>query len=773
MTQHLNEDEISLYRARSLSPEELLQASNHLAECEVCRHRIALPAELRSLEGQLRESLRSSPSSPHLQYQQLADYVDHALSSGDMGTVQSHLRECTECADEIAELEALKAELLSRNEKAEAAAPSDVVVFPTTRRWERKQFFWMAAAASIALALAGGILWQRARENTPAYLLAAAYTEARPFEYRLGDQGYSPIRQHRAAEGGSALDKPNTLLRAETEIAQELKDAPETSNLLLLRGRAELLEQEYDSAIESLTRAQELKPNDSSILADLGAAYALRGSAQNRPIDYGHAIDLLRQSLAAKPGQLIVLFNLSLVYERMALFDEAADTWQQYLSLEKDPGWTKEASRHLADLEALKKKREHARELVKPDPAAFLTLARSDPGGLNPELFQDIAWRYWLPEMAANPSAREAFHTLAQLFANRLHDTSLLDAWNSAIAIPDAAPLATLAYAMEKNAAAQFEDAFPLARDAAQALRQNGNTAAALRARVELAISRQRTSAGDCLAVAGPLVKDLELTSYVWMHGQALLEQSVCHKMGGSLELENDDLQRASEVLQLGPFAILQLRAQGFLGDLSREVGNLVAVWEIDDQGLQKCWQFGAPPQRCQQFDFDLGETSKGLGWDQTAAVFAKASVRELSRTGAKPIEAVARVYAAANTSLVKDELAHAEATLSGPKLSPTNQNLLLDARLTLAETAPPELPATRAELKQLEPALALANWDLRVRLKQALGRSLAASPATPRKPRAASVKQLPSSNGNFLPSRIRSCASRGQKQQHPPTKAC
>jgi hypothetical protein len=123
-----------------------------------------------------------------------------------------------------------------------------------------------------------------------------------------------------------------------------------------------------------------------------------------------------------------------------------------------------------------------------------------------------------------------------------------------------------------------------------------------------------------------------------------------------------------------------------------------------------------------------LEETSKALGWHQAAAVFAAASVREISLTSAKPLTVLSKVYAAADTPGAKDALPQAEALLNADRRSPVNQRLLIDARLTRAEAAPPESRSTPTELQQMEPLLAHADSYSRFRLKQALGRSLAAT---------------------------------------------
>ena len=134
---------------------------------------------------------------------------------------------------------------------------------------------WLPLAAALVL-VAGGALWWSLRPGpAPETLLAKAYTEARPFEYRLPDAGYGPVRQQRGA--GSAFDRSPALVSAEAEIARRLDGHPDDARLLALKGRAELLEGKNAEAIASLSRALELKPGDPDFTADLGVAYALGG----------------------------------------------------------------------------------------------------------------------------------------------------------------------------------------------------------------------------------------------------------------------------------------------------------------------------------------------------------------------------------------------------------------------------------------------------------------------------------------------------------------
>ena len=112
MTPHLSEEQVALYRGRALAAAELLSASEHIAECEMCRGRIASPNELdvgvEALEAVL---AAEAVESGHLEYHEIAAYVDRQLPDEEAAHVEMHARECASCARTLAEIEALRREI--------------------------------------------------------------------------------------------------------------------------------------------------------------------------------------------------------------------------------------------------------------------------------------------------------------------------------------------------------------------------------------------------------------------------------------------------------------------------------------------------------------------------------------------------------------------------------------------------------------------------------------------------------------------------------------
>src|SRR5262249_2633675 len=130
------------------------------------------------------------------------------------------------------------------------------------------------------------------------------------------------------------------------------------------KGRAELLDGDYKSAIVTLRRAKDLNVAP-TILTDLATAYFERGEAEDNPADYQTALDLLDAVLRQNPDDRVALFNRAIIYERMFLFREAAKDWEKYLSFSSGDDWKEEARQHLAEIQKkLRRSYEHDRPLM-------------------------------------------------------------------------------------------------------------------------------------------------------------------------------------------------------------------------------------------------------------------------------------------------------------------------------------------------------------------------------------------------------------------------
>ena len=212
-------------------------------------------------------------------------------------------------------------------------------------------FVWLGSglAAALVLALSATLWWQRA--NAPDRLLAEAYSEQRAFDLRIPGAGFAPVTPALHLRGQSTSHEPAPLLSARAEIEGKLEKSPSDAHWLELAARAQMLEEHYDSAIETLDRLIAAGPATPGLLLDDGSAYFLRGVATGSDSDRATALDNLRRADELAPSNPVILFNEALVMEDRGQTMNAVETWNRYLKFERDPSWQQEGRRHLNALE--------------------------------------------------------------------------------------------------------------------------------------------------------------------------------------------------------------------------------------------------------------------------------------------------------------------------------------------------------------------------------------------------------------------------------------
>ncbi len=367
-TRHLTADEVAGLIGRD-GPEGISEErATHASSCDRCGRIIAMhqeehmrlqrlaggprgkptdtcpaAAEWASLAAGLAEASRSDELLAHASRCDACGAVLHALVedfSEEVTEAESHSLEAIESAKPSWERQ-------MAHRMAQASGRGRVIPMPFMR--------WMARAAAVLVAVgAGWLVWDQWIVSDPARLIAKAYTQQRPFEFRIPSAGHAGVRLERRGMG-SNFQRPPALLEAEAKIARELEKDPDSVKWLALRARADMLRWDPETALGTLQRALERKPDDPDLMADLGMAYALRAEAQNRDVDYGYAIEYLGRSLKAKPNSLEAIFNRAVVYERMYLNEEAAREWRRYLDLDTAGAWREEAQRRLGELDVKKK----------------------------------------------------------------------------------------------------------------------------------------------------------------------------------------------------------------------------------------------------------------------------------------------------------------------------------------------------------------------------------------------------------------------------------
>jgi tetratricopeptide (TPR) repeat protein len=671
-SKHLDPDEIhwlleSETETESISSasEALEQAREHLNVCEACRRMFRLHEKtVRELRGLplpdvgAGEECRSIDELRRLAAGMLEETeadvaLEHASRCKSCGTA---LREASiDFKDEVSPMEG---EILGALESAregwqtrlgqtlsEASHPAR-----TTRSW------WTYAAAVLAAAV-GFWLLRGAREPELDELLAQAYTEQRTLELRLSGAEYAPLRRERAAER-SSLSKPAALLKAEYIIRERLTAGKLDVDLLEAKGRAEILEWQYDDAISSLTNALDLSPSGLRIQRDLAAAHFQRAEMEQRPTDYGMAAEYLGKVLAIDPDDEVALFNRAIVYERLFLFNEAERDWEAYLAAHPSGEWAAEARGRLLELRrTLKRGSEGASVLPDPEQAIrrFQTRSSTDWPDFLDEEYLDTAVKAWLPASPESSPERPALRALARALEAHHRDWWLSDVLSTPASLGIALGWSDLSAAAVANTEGRHDIAADAALRAKSRFEATGCRACALRAGWELAYALQRRQDGArCRKEAESALEALPQGRYPWVHAQLLIELAACAHMIGDMETASRESQRAETIARTADYPSLHLRTLQFAGvETARE--DPERSWLYFQDGLKLHWKGSYRPFRAYQFYAEMAYAAESEEKWHLARALARESVVHVARSPNRLVEAIARHSLAVDSGMAGD----------------------------------------------------------------------------------------------------------------------
>ena len=116
-------------------------------------------------------------------------------------------------------------------------------------------------------------------KTPPTKLLAEAYSQSRFFDLRVPGAGFAPVSPQMHLRGGGGDHESAPLLSARAAIEHKLERSPNDTQWLQLQARAQILDEQYDQAIDTLDRLVAAGPVTPSLLLDDGSAYFLRGTA--------------------------------------------------------------------------------------------------------------------------------------------------------------------------------------------------------------------------------------------------------------------------------------------------------------------------------------------------------------------------------------------------------------------------------------------------------------------------------------------------------------
>lgn len=627
---------LSAPEVMTLAEGGLLEASlrKHFDECAECREKVAEWKVSRAFFSGLRSHAAEGPTAdcPPIESLLHAD----ALSASENEAIFVHAATCDFCGPLLEEL-SVASELRTGSSKWQRDLARGLAA---GARQTPRRGAWMGIAASVVLVAGGVLWWSYERSARPEVLLARAFTQSRPFEYRLPDAGYSAQDTRRSA-GSSSFDKPADLLRAEEEIRRRLSSRPDDAHALVLRGLAEIEDRDYEAAIDSLNHASDITPPDTRALVALGCAYLMRGDVEKRAIDYGHALDFLLKALRQSPRDRAALFNLAIAYEKLSLLDEAAETWRKLLALPAD-GWSGEAKGRLDHVEQLRGVRRHIEGAVVQDPGAFFARRAA---GFRAERYIDIFWSKWLPYVSVNPEARHASDALAAEMERQHGDASVHDALAAARSGRASEALAQVAEVIAKIREGKSDSVLLVARSALPALEAKGQFAAASRLRAEMVyIDRVQYRLPDCLRDADLDMARIRSSPYPSIRAQVQLERGSCLFTLGDQAGARAEFAEAERDLADHGLWRQHLRAAGFLVDADRFAGNHESAWRNGVSGLDSFWKTDAGLLQAQTIQVALEGSAATLGWDNAAAALYGAGARSAALGGHLSLEAACRM---------------------------------------------------------------------------------------------------------------------------------
>lgn len=227
--------------------------------------------------------------------------------------------------------------------------------------WERVQLGFaqllsppaLKAAAAMLVVCFGIFSWWvflRSDLSTATVALKNAYSEQRPLEFRMTGFKYAPFFSSTSSSSQAIVTK----LKAADKAFNKLLDDKQTAESLHELGKYNLARMNFDEAINSLEKSLTLSPQNTAIKIDLAVALIERGKrsltesqVENSKADFLNGQNHLEQAIASAPKSLEAHFNLALLHQTIKSWPEAEKAWRQYLVLDQESEWSKEASNYL------------------------------------------------------------------------------------------------------------------------------------------------------------------------------------------------------------------------------------------------------------------------------------------------------------------------------------------------------------------------------------------------------------------------------------------
>jgi CHAT domain-containing protein/cytochrome c-type biogenesis protein CcmH/NrfG len=752
---HLDSDELdklvslqetSVSGSGQLSEPALREAQRHVESCQDCSRKVQRHRSVQSEILRMRAPKPLSPTPECVGYAEWLEVVAGLFPEAKTRELMKHAAQCGHCgpllknAAETISDEATPSEedLLASLRSAQPEWRKNMAarLRGSVQQGQQKRSWWPMVLAwptpaylFAAVAVVTIVTWIGIRTLHPptvGQLLAQAYSEHRTLEVRIPGAKYAPMQAQRGTER-SDFDKPQSLLKAEALIGENLSKNPNDPAWLQARARADLLNGNYDSAIKSLQRTLETQPDSPGLLTDLGSAYFVRAESADRPIDYGNAIESFGKALTKSPDDPIALFNRALACEQMFLYTQAIDDWEHYLRVDPQGEWAEDARKRLADIKQKKERRERslAEPLLTPEYIAHAYAHGSDLGGKIDERIEEylkVATTDWLPtafsdvKTEQSRSAQVAVAAVAQITRGLHQDTWLSDLLSRSAGEQFRLAIEALAMSVRANEDGDYVQARESAHRAAELFRSAANPAGQLRAEAEEVYSDHLLYEGDqCLLLLRKLKEPLKHAHYAWLHGQTDLEESNCSNLVGDLGTYETAIKKGTQEAKKYNYTALFLRGLGFQAQAASSLGDENSGFSLASRGLALFWSSGVDLIKGYNLYTDLDTAADELRlpnlqvalWREATAL-VDLYPDMLQRAMAHRWYANA-AYLANIPSLAETEFANARGLfLLSPQTAATTRRRM-DAEIWLAqlETRRGDLDRAASRLQEMRPVLA------------------------------------------------------------------
>ena len=196
----------------------------------------------------------------------------------------------------------------------------------------------VAALLVVGLGVFGWQMFMRQSEGI--------YLTERPLEARISGAPYLPFTGASNAPNQTDTAK----MKAAEKALQESSATTRNAEALHKLGNSYLNAKNFVQAVTILREAVSLASNDPGLHIDFGVA--LMESARNKTgavKDEGFAESrrYLEEALRLQPNSSEAIFNLALLYQTQQQWKEAEASWRQYLAVDPNSKWSKEAAQHL------------------------------------------------------------------------------------------------------------------------------------------------------------------------------------------------------------------------------------------------------------------------------------------------------------------------------------------------------------------------------------------------------------------------------------------